>query len=60
MQLDIRTPIGWLFALIGVLLILQGTFGAAPVRAVVSGLNINIAWGAVLAAFGAAMLLLRR
>jgi hypothetical protein len=60
MQLDIRTPIGWLFTLIGALLILQGSFGAAPAQAAVSGLNINIVWGGVLAVFGAGMLLLRR
>jgi hypothetical protein len=60
MQLDIRTPIGWLFTLIGALLILQGSFGAAPMQAAVAGLNIDIAWGGVLAAFGAAMFLLRR
>jgi hypothetical protein len=60
MHLDIRSAIGWLFAAIGALLVLQGSFGETPVQAAVSGLNINIAWGAVLAVFGAAMLLLRR
>jgi hypothetical protein len=60
MQLDIRTPIGWLFTLIGALLILQGSFGSTTLQAVVAGLNIDIVWGGVLAAFGAAMLLLRR
>jgi hypothetical protein len=60
MQLDIRTPIGWLFTLIGALLVLQGSFGDAPAQAMVSGLNVNVAWGGVLGAFGAAMLLLRR
>jgi hypothetical protein len=60
MHLDIRSAIGWLFALIGVLLVLQGTFGETPVQPAAMDLNINIAWGGVLAAFGAAMLLLRR
>ena len=60
MQVDIRVPIGCLFTVIGALLMLQGYFGAMPLQAAVAGLNINIAWGAVLVAFGAAMLLLRR
>jgi hypothetical protein len=60
MQLDIRLPIGALFLVIGALLLMQGFFGAAPAQAAVYGLNIDIAWGAVLAVFGAAMLLLRR
>jgi hypothetical protein len=60
MQLDIRLPIGVLFLVIGALLLLQGFFGAAPAQAAAYGLNINIAWGGVVALFGAAMLLLRR
>ncbi len=59
MQLDIRKPIGWLFSLIGVLLILQGLLGSASLQGAFLGLNIDIAWGLVMAAFGAAMLLLR-
>jgi len=59
MHLDIRSAIGWLFALIGALLVLQGTFGETLVQPAAMDLNINIAWGAVLAVFGAAMLLLR-
>ena len=45
---------------IGALLMLQGYFGATSLQSAVADLNINIAWGAVLVAFGAAMLLLRR
>ncbi len=60
MQLDIRLPIGALFLAIGALLLAQGIFGAASAQAFAYGLNINIAWGGVLAVFGAAMLLLRR
>jgi hypothetical protein len=59
MQVDIRLPIGWLFSLIGALLILQGWLGGASLQAAFLGLNIDIAWGLVMAAFGAAMLFLR-
>ncbi len=59
MQVDIRLPIGWLFSLIGALLILQGWLGAASLQAAFLGLNIDVAWGLVMAAFGAAMLFLR-
>jgi hypothetical protein len=60
MQLDIRLPIGALFLVIGVLLLLEGIFGAVPAQAAPYGMNIDLAWGGVLAVFGAAMLLLRR
>ena len=59
MQLDIRIPIGCLFSLIGALLILQGLLGAGSLQGAFLGLNIDVAWGLVMAAFGAAMLFLR-
>lgn len=57
-MIDIRLPIGGLFALLGVILII---FGAAsdPSRYMKSlGININLYWGIVLLAFGAIMLML--
>jgi hypothetical protein len=58
MKLDIRLPIGLLFTLIGALLVLQGYFAAPRVRPGGAGLNIDLAWGAVMVVFGALMLTL--
>jgi hypothetical protein len=66
MTLDIRTPIGLLFTLIGSLLLLYGLTQApagtpidTPVVAAGGG-NINAIWGTVLILFGLCMLLLAR
>jgi hypothetical protein len=58
MKLDIRGPIGWLFTLIGALLGGYGLLTGAPPTSTAGDLNINAWWGAVLAVFGIAMLLL--
>jgi hypothetical protein len=59
MGLDIRWPIGLMFSLVGVLLVI---FGAATNSDVEMyrhslGTNINLIWGVVLLVFGLAMLL---
>ena len=61
MGLDIRTPIGLMFALIGALLVAYGlgTAGSA-MYARSLGLNVNLVWGAVLLVFGGTMLYLGR
>jgi hypothetical protein len=54
MGLDIRWPIGLMFALIGALLT---GYGAVKASASMSlGININLVWGLVLLVFGGAML----
>ena len=57
MQLDIRTPMGLLFCLLGLILIV---FGAASDRAIYEshslGHNVNLVWGVIFAVFGAVML----
>ncbi len=57
MGLDIRLPIGMMFSLLGALL---GAYGAATgsddMYQASLGININLAWGGVLFAFGAVML----
>jgi hypothetical protein len=59
MGLDIRLPVGLLFLAIGALLIWFGlTSGPAPYETHSLGLNINLGWGAAMAAFGALMLAL--
>jgi hypothetical protein len=58
--IDIRLPIGLVFALVGILLT---AFGAASNRAIYQrslGVNVNLYWGLVLLAFGLVMVLLGR
>lgn len=54
---DIRIPLGSIFATLGSLLIIYGaiTHGAS-MYALSNEININIVWGAAMAAFGAIML----
>ena len=55
---DIRIPLGALFTLLGVVLTLFG-LASSPARYRSSlGIDINLWWGLVLIAFGAAMLAL--
>lgn len=56
---DIRAPIGALFVVLGALL---GGYGVwAPAGGVpLAGFDANVAWGAVMLAFGAFMLILWR
>jgi putative Mn2+ efflux pump MntP len=55
MGLDIRWPIGLMFTLIGVLLVITGLVNGADARSL--NLNINLWWGGVMLVFGVLMLL---
>jgi hypothetical protein len=59
MAFDIRIPIGLLFLAIGATL---GVYGYRSDPAIYQahslGLNINLIWGSIMAAFGVAMLVL--
>lgn len=60
MKLDLRLPIGLMFAIVGAMLAL---YGLASHRAIYDrslGINVNLWWGLVLLAFGLAMLALVR
>jgi len=59
MGLDIRWPIGIMFALVGALLVVFGAATSSDVEMYRHslGININLIWGVVLLVFGAAMLL---
>jgi hypothetical protein len=60
MRLDIRLPIGLLFAVFGAILTVFGLVGD-PARYEQSlGVNINLYWGLVLFVFGTVMILLGR
>jgi hypothetical protein len=56
MGLDIRIPIGLMFAIFGLLLVLFGLAGDKSVYERSLGININLGWGMVLLIFGGVML----
>jgi hypothetical protein len=57
MQLDVRIPIGLLFAIFGAILAIFGVVSDPMIYQVHSlGLNINLVWGLVQLAFGVVML----
>ena len=62
MGLDIRLPIGGMFATVGVLLVVYGflTGGDAAMYERATGVNINLWWGLAMLAFGLVMLALGR
>jgi hypothetical protein len=61
MGLDIRTPIGSMFLLLGLALVGYGLMTNGAEMYARSGYhNINLTWGAVLVVFGTTMLLLGR
>ena len=56
MQLDLRVPLGWLFGLLGAVLVGDGLVVGAEVQ----GINVNLLWGLVLLSFGGGALALAR
>ena len=58
MNFDIRIPIGLMFSILGALLFFYGLFSGPEIYARSLGLNVNVAWGAVLLVFGSVMLAL--
>jgi hypothetical protein len=59
-RLDVRLPIGVLFSVYGLILMLWGILHDLPQHQAGSGLSINLGWGAALLAFGLLMVLLAR
>jgi hypothetical protein len=59
MGLDLRLPIGMMFSLLGLLLVLYGVFTGSDQEMYASslGINVNFWWGLVLLIFGGVMLL---
>ena len=60
MGLDIRLPIGLMFTLFGLLLVVYGLASDKAIYQRSLGININLGWGVVLLVFGVVMLLLGR
>jgi hypothetical protein len=58
MGLDVRLPVGVMFALMGALLAGYGVLGDQSIYARSLGINVNTIWGSVMIAFGAVLLLL--
>jgi protein-S-isoprenylcysteine O-methyltransferase Ste14 len=60
MGIDIRLPIGAMFFLVGLLLVVYGFFSDKAIYQRSLGMNVNLGWGAVLLLFGIVMLVLAR
>lgn len=61
MNLDVRIPLGLMFLLLGIILVVYGFTSNPAIYAQHSlGENVNLIWGAVFMLFGVAMLLLSR
>jgi hypothetical protein len=56
MGLDIRYPIGFMFALVGGILAIKGLLSTPEDYKVALGININLYWGLFLVVFGSLML----
>jgi len=56
MKLDLRLPIGLMFAIFGAMLTLYGFAADPAIYARSLGININLWWGLVLLVFGLVML----
>jgi hypothetical protein len=60
MRLDIRLPIGLMFAVLGALLVVVGLLGGKSSVEQSQGTNVNLWWGIVMLIFGVVMFLLGR
>ena len=61
MHLDVRLPMGFLFLLLGLVLVAYGLVSDPAIYAAHSlGQNVNLLWGGIFAAFGTTMILLAR
>jgi hypothetical protein len=58
MGLDVRLPVGLMFAIMGALLAGYGLLGDQSIYVRSLGLNINLIWGSVLMAAAAILLVL--
>lgn len=58
MSLDVRLPIGLLFALIGALLAVYGIWSDPAIYQASLGVNVNLWWGLAMLVFGVFMLAL--
>ena len=59
-MLDIRRPIGLMFVVKGIILVLYGFLSDPSHYTVSLGINVNLIWGAAMLAFGILMLALAK
>ena len=57
---DLRRPLGWLFSMLGILLVIAGLRATPAADARSLGININLIWGVVMIAFALVCLWLAR
>ena len=55
MGIDLRYPIGLLFAVFGLLLVLYGILGGTADYSRSLGINVNLWWGLIMLIFGGLM-----
>ena len=60
MHIDIRLPVGLMFAIVGVLLVVTGLLSDSASFAPSLGINIDLWWGLAMGAFGGFMLWLAK
>jgi membrane-bound ClpP family serine protease len=60
MGLDIRYPIGSMFGLLGLILVVFGLISDKAIYAKSLGININLWWGLAMLVFAAVMLFLAK
>ena len=60
MNLDVRSPAGALFVVIGGLLAVYGAVSDPAIYQRSLGVNVNLSWGLAMIAFGVVMLIWRR
>jgi hypothetical protein len=60
MGIDIRLPLGTLFSLLGLILIVYGATSDPSLYGQSLGINVNLYWGVVLLSFGLLMFVLSR
>jgi hypothetical protein len=56
MRLDLRLPIGLMFSIFGVMLVIFGLVSDVAIYDRSLGINVNLWWGLALLVFGLAML----
>ena len=61
MGLDIRLPLGLIFAITGAIMVVYGVATRnSAIYAVSQGINLNLIWGAVMLMFGLLMVVVAR
>jgi hypothetical protein len=58
MGLDVRVPVGLMFAIIGALLAGYGALGDRSIYGRSLGINVNLLWGSAMIAFAVVLLIL--